>query len=279
MAAVFPEYLKKFEEIPRITYNLLDDNFIVDVKVDFNNRELFYFIDSIIHFEILHDFILSKGVSYEKILKPHLESRLIHFSNIKILINEEIMALPSKPLNIEKSFENLVSFKFFCEKFGINYFLAFGTLLGFYRDGDFIKHDCDTDVGILKKDKVSFITALPALIEMGFKVIRFTENLISISRHDEYIDIYIFSLKSYWNKKIWICNGYIYPFLTLTSFSSIEIKGLEFCVPKKTSILLESLYGKSWRIPIENKHAQPEEFIVPTFTEKVIFRIRKIIRF
>lgn len=89
---------------------MLDENFVVDDNVDFNNKELFYYIDSILYFEEIYWFLTSKGVLYENIIKPRLEPRVISLSNQKVLINEEIMSLTSVPLNIDNSFENLVFF-------------------------------------------------------------------------------------------------------------------------------------------------------------------------
>lgn len=273
----FPSLFQNIEQLPRVTYNMLDENFVVDDNVDFNNRELFYYIDSFLYFEEIYSFLTGKGVLYENIIKRRLEPRVISLSNQKVLINEEIMSLPSVPLNIDNSFENLVCFKNVCDEFEIDYFLAFGTLLGFYRDNNFITYDSDSDIGILDKDRVKLFSALLVLINSGFKIIRFTDNLISISKNNDYIDVYIFKLKKYWNKKIWNCNGFIYPFETLESWASIEYKNVVFRTPSNLPILMESLYGKSWKVPIKNKHSKPNDYVPPTIIEKIVFVLTKFL--
>ena len=50
----------------------------------------------------------------------------------------------------------------------ILFWLEFGSLLGFYRDHDFIKHDCDIDFGAFLKD-ASVIRN--KIISSGFKLI------------------------------------------------------------------------------------------------------------
>lgn len=51
----------------------------------------------------------------------------------------------------------------------IMFWLEFGTLLGYYRENDFIKHDDDLDFGAFLDDAPSIRTALEA---NGFKLIR-----------------------------------------------------------------------------------------------------------
>ena len=52
---------------------------------------------------------------------------------------------------------------------GVVFWLEFGTLLGFYREHDFIKHDFDLDIGVYMADaeKIRKI-----LTDNGFKLVR-----------------------------------------------------------------------------------------------------------
>jgi hypothetical protein len=53
---------------------------------------------------------------------------------------------------------------------GVEYWLDFGTLLGAYREGDFLKHDLDLDLGMYLKDYSPQIDQ--ALQKRGFKKIK-----------------------------------------------------------------------------------------------------------
>ena len=53
--------------------------------------------------------------------------------------------------------EILLKFVSICEKYNLNYFVVFGTLLGTIRHKGFIPWDDDIDVGMLRKDYESFL--------------------------------------------------------------------------------------------------------------------------
>ena len=66
------------------------------------------------------------------------------------------------------------------------------ALLGLYRDGDLIKYDHDVDIYILGEDFYNLLKLLGNKELGGFKIIRFTNSLISVEKDNEYIDIFIF---------------------------------------------------------------------------------------
>jgi phosphorylcholine metabolism protein LicD len=88
--------------------------------------------------------------------------------------------------------KNLLDFKFIMDKHNIHYGLWFGTLLGAIREKGFIAHDEDTDVFMLEEDREKVLDALFDFEEIGLKVIRYEEHLISFMRDDDYIDIYFY---------------------------------------------------------------------------------------
>lgn len=51
-------------------------------------------------------------------------------------------------MNKEIALNNLIDISRILEKYKVKYWLTDGTLLGLYREGDFISHDKDTDIGI-----------------------------------------------------------------------------------------------------------------------------------
>ena len=71
---------------------------------------------------------------------------------------------------LEKEGKNLIAaFSQCCIRHNISYWLEFGTLLGAYRDKQFIKNDIDIDVGVYLKDAHILYKALT---EQGFKLVR-----------------------------------------------------------------------------------------------------------
>ena len=60
----------------------------------------------------------------------------------------------------------LERFSFALNQEGIPFWLEFGTLLGYYREHDFIRHDCDLDFGAYLDDAERVRKALE---KVGFK--------------------------------------------------------------------------------------------------------------
>jgi hypothetical protein len=66
--------------------------------------------------------------------------------------------------------ENLAIARNVLMEFGVRYFLTDGTLLGLVREGKFIDHDSDLDVGLFAEDfdLVTFCLCVSKLIDKGF---------------------------------------------------------------------------------------------------------------
>jgi len=155
-----------------------------------------------------------------------------------------------KTLNRNIAKANLLNVKRILDKHQVKFGLIYGTLLGAVREKGFIKHDEDIDLFMLEEDRDYLLSALHELIENDFKVIRYNNKILSITRDNEYIDFYFFKKSNFFYRKCdvglkakakYLEQTIDYPFL-----------GEMFQVPKNPEAFLVDLYGKNWRIPKKN---------------------------
>lgn len=186
---------------------------------------------------------------------------------------EKLSYETSVHLNIIEAKENLLLFKKIADSHNFSFLLFYGTLLGAIRENDFIKHDIDID--IVTNDENKLLEIIPDLLKNDFSFIRYEKNksqksyttLYSFRRKSVYIDVYIaykekrkYNLLGVLIKKDFIENTIKYNFIDT-----------DFTIPKNYLKILKILYGKTWRIPIEN---QPGDF---KGRKSFISFIRKII--
>lgn len=154
---------------------------------------------------------------------------------------------------------------------GIEFWLAFGTLLGYYREHDFIKHDYDLDTGAWYKDHERIRKALE---KNGFERVRYYyiknhEGLEECFKHKDYsttIDVFYFldnNDKSYcfsfqplvpMSKKRNL-NKEQPSLARMWTWDSIKTKpdvfnGIKVYVPENTEQHLKSCYGETFMTPI-----------------------------
>ena len=76
---------------------------------------------------------------------------------------------PKQELNSKKCKKFLTEVRDILNENNISYFLLFGTLLGAYRENDFIKHDRDIDIGILGESKEDFEKKIEEQLQTDLK--------------------------------------------------------------------------------------------------------------
>lgn len=114
----------------------------------------------------------------------------------------------------------------------INYWLQGKTLLGMVRDNKLIEDDHDEDIGTMCNNIESVcLDIIPKLKDIGFEVIRATENnsMVSVMRNLRYIDICFFINR---NNKI----GYekkMFPISYYESFTELNIDNFIYKIPLK----------------------------------------------
>ena len=146
--------------------------------------------------------------------------------------------------------------------------LDFGTLLGFYRENDFINHDLDMDFGIIINDYDDFLEKEKYLIKKGFsrtKEFYYKNRLVELSysykglnvdfivyrRKADVIesDTIFFMTNALGKPTRYEVYNYRLPFSELEghNFKAVEIK-----VPNNTREYLSKLYGEDFEVPNTN---------------------------
>jgi lipopolysaccharide cholinephosphotransferase len=239
--------------------------------------EVKFYVASRRNFYHIFETLIRTGIAYDRIIKPEPLTKRISISGRDYIMREEFLTNPSKPINKAIAKENLLLFKLVIEKTSLKFFLAYGTLLGAIREGDFIVHDSDIDIGMYFNDKDNFLSLLFDLKEVGLELVRFKNNLLSLMRHGEYIDIYFFE-KKFLPKFGWYCGGLFIPSKFLNQLESYQFHQNSFSVPNYPVDFLVYCYGRDWQTPVRNKHAKPL-FSITSFVLKLLpLSLKNLIR-
>lgn len=156
---------------------------------------------------------------------------------------------------------------------GLVFWLDYGTLLGYYREHDFIKHDFDLDTSAWFEDHDRIKEALE---KAGFERVRhyylkFRDGLEECYKHRDYattIDVfyyfnegnksYCFSFspmvsmtKKYHLNRVQKSKARKWTFPKVTPVLA-KFKGVSVYVPENTGAYLEYTYGETFMTPIPN---------------------------
>ncbi len=133
----------------------------------------------------------------------------------------------------------------------VPYWLAFGTVLGFHREGEVIKNDSDIDFDCYAKDlKKNFTRIARALKDKGYKVRHIKEyNKIKIAGRKGKIDIGIAGFRK--RGKYRIRNKWRIPAKYFGN-GTIEYEGQRFRCHSPIEGYLEWVYS-NWKTPMKKK--------------------------
>lgn len=176
----------------------------------------------------------------------------------------------------EEIFSHLKFISNLLTKNSIKHWLNYGTLLGALRQKDIIPYDYDFDLGVLiedtekilelnneiEKDLYKFELTKGTLFKRNNNKLR--EYLWRVSIKVLYNDLAVGDLYIYCKcpdgfmrrfdpkDKIYFWPKSTFPFFMIENLGTLEIRDLEFPVPKFPEILIEYFYGPMWKIPIRS---------------------------
>lgn len=167
----------------------------------------------------------------------------------------------------------------------VQFWLEFGTLLGYYREHDFIKHDYDLDVGVFLSDSEKI---RKILTDNGFKLVRefrakdggleecyrymhttidvFYFNIDENNPEEKYCDLVKCSVfpikKKHLNKelKAFVRRRYV----PNNGVEKAVFKGSDIYIPRNPEEVLTIYYGKNFMVP-------DPKFNAADFPNKVIY--------
>ena len=188
---------------------------------------------------------------------------------IKKLNEKANIELDSKRSNLLKeNFEEILNVVYSSDLKDYNIWLDFGTLLGYYRENDFISHDLDMDFGVQVSSFEEFEVIEKYLINNGFnrtKEFYFNKNLVELSysykglnvdfiiynkENDRvFSDTIFFMTNALGNPTRYEVYHYEIPF---SGLKECDFKGMKVKVPENTQEYLRTLYGEDFETPNTN---------------------------
>lgn len=163
-----------------------------------------------------------------------------------------------------------------CREIGIEPFLNYGTLLGYYRNSEFIDTDNDIDFGIFENDKALLPDLKKKLTEIGYEVRienKLETSFICRKNGNITVDFWIHYLHresgKFYSGSMFenIKKVSIFPFAPeiFGKLLSAEFKNVNVSIPFLTENYLSVVYGDNWSVPLDREYSFSEKtnFIYP----------------
>jgi len=166
--------------------------------------------------------------------------------------NEVVDGFHTKTINPAVAKYLLLKTKYILDSNDIPFLLVFGTLLGAYRDQQFITWDRDIDIALVEeyREEVRRLIKEGWFAVYGISWIRDVGYLYSVGYEGEYLDFYFFEEQ----RQAYVCGGageYIIKKEQIREPNSkIIFLGEEFNTVHSIEEYLTGQYGETWKIPI-----------------------------
>ena len=137
---------------------------------------------------------------------------------------------------------------------GIDYWCDFGTLLGFYRDGDIIRSDKDADLSIMASEKARIMALADTFRTQGYELTdrggRARKLLRVIDERTRYhVDIYPYEADGTVLRSVWASPQEDIPAALVARRVSASFLGAPVTVPADVPAVLQHRYGPSFATP------------------------------
>jgi len=157
-----------------------------------------------------------------------------------------------KRMNQAVARENLLLIRKAFQKHVTTFWLMYGTLLGCVREGNFIPHDKDIDIGVYAKELDSIFATLLTLRNFGFDIVRAEsdDSYLTVQKNNISTDIYVMTRDNdgwHW--------GDIQENDYFTILDTIPFLGHTFLGPHPIVDFLVDHYGPDWKKPKSNAQA------------------------
>lgn len=172
----------------------------------------------------------------------------------------------TRPINRDVLFQNLCELHEVLNQFKITHWLSHGTMLGVYREGNFIAWDDDIDLGLYFSQREAIKPALEELKRRGFYIPP-SDPFKPIDKNNApYYDLVAIKngekIEGWFFEKIG--QEYIYdlprcgrdlahPAWYYDKLATFNFKGVKFNIPNHVEDYLVMMYGETWKTPDESK--------------------------
>ena len=218
--------------------------------------------------------IAHKRHTYHTAVKNMLKSPFVCYRNERYLGNNKV-------INKKDAAYLLNTLSRVFKDNGIDLMLAYGTLLGAIREGDFIGHDCDMDTMIWHDNMQLGLDLAPQLERYGINLYCYVLPWIFTYKYNDVtcdIDV-IWDAESPFKKRYCLLESQHIPRSFFENTTTIDFVGAKHIIPSDTEKLLVYHYGNNWRVPGKG-HARLESKLffwiyLEKFTRKCIRFIKK----